>query len=191
MDIHHYQSTLEKAGIVFEQGLTLQEVRQIEAHYRFLFPPDYRDFLMNALPVSNKKELRPKGFVDWRNGNEAQIFEMLSWPYKGICFDIEHNGFWLPGWGVQPEKLEDSLSVAKDAINRAPVLIPIYDHRYIPSKPEEAGNPILSVWQTDIICYGRDLYEYLENEFGYYFYGQSRYQVSEPIKTVEFWSEFF
>jgi hypothetical protein len=181
MDIKRYQSTLERAGVVFEIGLSAKEVQKIEEHYLFIFPADYCEFLMNALPVSNN-------FVDWRNADENQNIEMLNWPYEGICFDIEHNGFWLRTWGQKPDKLEDSLLIAKNAIEQAPILIPILGHRYIPSKPEEIGNPIFSVYQTDIIYYGRDLGEYLENEFGYYFFGKGRYQVTEPVTRIPFWS---
>lgn len=79
-------------------------------------------------------------------------------------------------------------AIAHQAIEQAPRLIPIAGHRYIPDAPAEAGNPIFSVYQTDIIYYGRDLFEYLENEFGDYFFGQKRYQITEPVKSIAFWS---
>ena len=46
-----------------------------------------------------------------------------------------------------------------------PKLIPIYSSRYIPESPKETGNPVFSVYQTDIIYYGFDLLSYFENEF--------------------------
>jgi hypothetical protein len=136
---------------------------------------------MNALPLSN-------GFVDWRNADEANILEMLAWPFEGMCFDIERNRFWLKAWGQRPSELENAFSIAKTAVDQAPVLIPILGHRYIPSNPEESGNPVFSVSQTDIIYYGRDLREYLENEFRYAFYGKNRYQITDPVKPIAFWS---
>src|SRR5262249_25570279 len=155
----------------------------IEAEHGFCFPPDYRAFLMFALPVSN-------GFVDWRNGDRGQIHNQLSWPYEGMCFDIKHNAFWLDdAWGKRPSELTEACAIAKLAIDQAPRLIPVAGHRYIPDAPCEEGNPIFSVYQTDIIYYGRDLFEYLENEFGYYFFGHARYQISEPVKQITFWSE--
>ncbi len=181
MEFQRYKSTLESAGVVFEAGLTTQEVHQIETRYRFRFPSDYCAFLRYALPVSHD-------FVDWRNVSEARILKMLSWPYEGMCFDIEYNNFWLHAWGPRPDRLPDAFAIAKRAIAQAPTLIPIFGHRYIPAVPAEEGNPIFSVYQTDIIYYGRDLGEYLENEFGYYFFGQSRYQITEPVKLIAFWS---
>ena len=84
--------------------------------------------------------------------------------------------------------LQDAFVIAKQAIDQAPKLIPILGHRYIPDSPQESGNPIFSVYQTDIICYGRDLEEYLGNEFGYYFFGQGRYQITKPVRSIAFWS---
>lgn len=36
----------------------------------------------------------------------------------------------------------------------------------IPDEPNEPGNPVYSVHQTDIIYYGSDLTDYFECEFG-------------------------
>ena len=61
-------------------------------------------------------------------------------------------------------------------------------HRFIPATPSESDNPIFSVYQTDIICYGRNLLEYLENELSLAAFGKQRYQISEPVKVIPFWS---
>jgi hypothetical protein len=58
------------------------------------------------------------------------------------------------------------LAVARAAVEAAPRLIPVFAHRYLPAEPEDAGNPVFSVHQTDIIHYGADLRSYLANEFG-------------------------
>jgi hypothetical protein len=53
-----------------------------------------------------------------------------------------------------------------EILDDAPRLIPIYAHRAVPNEPLEAGNPVFSVMQMDIIIYGNDLEQYLHNEFG-------------------------
>src|SRR5260370_23892793 len=111
---------------------------------------------MFALPVSN-------GFVNWRSATEEEIKEGMSRPYDGICFDIEHNVFWPGAWGTRPSSLDDAFAIAKKAVDAAPILIPILGHRYIPDSPNEAGNPVFSVYQTDIIYYGSELAGYLQN----------------------------
>lgn len=136
---------------------------------------------MFALPVSNS-------FVNWREEDEETIRSWLRRPYEDMCFDIQVNGFWLRNWGPRPSRLEEALAIAKRAVDAAPKLLPVAGHRFIPDSPHEEGTPVFSVHQTDIIYYGRDLAEYLENEFGYYFFGEGRYQITRPVKSVEFWS---
>jgi hypothetical protein len=181
MELSHYKAVLEQAGVLFASGLTSSELRSIEATYQFRFPPDLRNFLRFALPVSN-------GFLNWRDASPAEVQRSLLWPYEGICFDIEHNGFWQDAWGPRPESLKAAFAIAKQAVAQAPTLIPILGHRYLPDRPHEADNPIFSIYQTDIIYYGRNLFDYLENEFGSYF-GRPSYQLGDDIKPIEFWSD--
>jgi len=181
MDLELYKNGLEQAGVLFAPGLSESEIHQIQRRHHFLFPPDLKNFLMFALPISS-------GFINWRDADEEKISERLSWPYEGMCFDIEHNSFWLEEWGQRPASLDEAFSVARKAVEHAPTLIPIYSHCYIPDSPNEARNPVFSVYQTDIIYYGGDLAEYLENEFRYYF-GRSEYSLKKEIKYIEFWSQ--
>jgi hypothetical protein len=176
-----YKAVLEQAGIVFEEGLSRGEICQIEADYNFNFPPDLKEFLMFALPVS-------PNFLNWRSASRDQIIARLSSPYEGIYFDIEHNGFWLEEWGIQPSSRFDAFQKAKKAVKAAPKLIPIFGHRYIPDSPCKAGNPIFSVHQTDIIYYGTNLLNYIENEFFQYF-GRGGYKLEGEIRKIDFWSD--
>lgn len=173
---------LESAGVTFAPGLNASEARAAEKQYGFTFPPDLLDFLGYALPVS-------KGWIDWRNGPEAKILDALRRPYEGICFDIEHNNFWLPEWGQKPASLEARFAVAREIVQGAPKLVPVCGHRYMPDRPNEAGNPVFSVWQTDIIYYGSNLQNYLENEF-YYYFKAPEYRLQETIREIEFWTQF-
>jgi hypothetical protein len=181
MDWSRHVEVLERAGVAFEAGLSADEVMRIERQHGFRFPPDYRAFLMEALPVSGS-------FVDWRGADAETIRSRFELPYQDLCFDIETSGFWLRSRGPRPARLDEAFAVARRAIDVAPRLVPITGHRFIPASPHEEGNPVFSVHQTDIIVYGRDLAEYLENEWGYYFFGKGRYQITEPIKPIEFWS---
>lgn len=182
MDLKFYKERLEEAGVVFAPGLTDSEVARAEAAHGFRFPPDLEEFLRYALPVS-------KGWPDWRELEERPIVESLRWPLTGILFDIQNDDFWHPEWGPRPESLEEAFAVAERRVEEAPKLVPVLAHRYIPERPREAGNPVFSVYQTDIIYYGSDLANYFENEFGYYF-GLTQYAIKEPVKRIEFWSAF-
>jgi hypothetical protein len=165
MDAHNVKATfletvvavLRGRGVNFESGLGANEFDEIEGTYNLRLPPDLRTFLQLSLPTSD-------GFPNWR-GPQAALQKTLSWPVEGICFDIERNAFWVPVWGPRPTKVADALAFALQALGQAPKLIPVYKHRYIPAEPHATGNPVLSVYQTDIIHYGNDLPGYFNREF--------------------------
>jgi len=182
MDLEHYKDVLSRAGVTFEQGLSSQEIQRIEEEYAFRFPPDLKAFLKFALPISH-------GFVNWRTDDEDSIVKSLLWPYIGICFDIAHNSFWLKEWGERPASVEDAYAIARKAVDDAPTLIPINFHRYIPDRPRKSGNPVFSVFQTDIIYYGANLGDHIENEFSFHF-GRSDTNPTGEIREIEFWSQF-
>jgi hypothetical protein len=124
-------------------------------------------------------------FPNWRALDDPELETRLDWPFDGIRFDIEHNSFWLPQWGQRPAELSSAIELARAAVAAAPRLIPVYSHRFLPAEPLESGNPVLSVYQTDIIYYGRDLRSYFAHEFGGRNYIEST--ISEP-RQIRFWS---
>lgn len=157
-------AALKEKGVEFESGLTADELKGIEQRYEFSFPPDLSDFLSVALPVS-------EDFPNWRKGTSKEtkgdcpIDYSMDWPYRGMCFDIENNSFWMRDWGPKPDDLQEAFEIARKMVKAAPPLIPVFSHRYLPAEPLAAGNPIISVYQTDIIYYGRDLRTYFTHEF--------------------------
>jgi hypothetical protein len=172
---------LKNKGITFQKGLSEQEIIEIERVYNISFPSDLRMFLMTALPISNN-------FVNWRDISEENVKAIkgrLNWPLEGMIFDIEYNNFWYGEWGERPGNLSDAIEICRQELSTVPKLIPICSHRYIPSEPNEEGNPVLSVHQTDIIYYGENLVSYLEIEFGIKKYEHMDFN---SIKKIRFWS---
>jgi hypothetical protein len=180
MNLDFYRTKLEEAGIRFAPGLTETEAKRAEDHYAFRFPSDLREFLMSGLPIS-------KGWPNWREVTNPDIARIMNWPFEGMCFDISNNVFWLDEWGEKPSTDEEAFAAAKTQLDLAPTLIPVYGHRYMPAAPDLAGNPVFSVYQTDIIYYGADLGNYLENEF-YYYFKTPQYFIKEPVRRIDFWS---
>src|SRR2546421_12678344 len=88
---------------------------------------------------------------------------------------------------LETANLDEAFQIARQAVAKAPVLIPICSHRFLPAEPCEAGNPVFSIHQTDIIYYGSDLLDYLQNEFSYYFQ-RSQYHLSGKPRAIRFWS---
>ncbi|MNI63440.1 hypothetical protein D3C73_1188120 [compost metagenome] len=103
-----------------------------------------------------------------------------------MLFDVKHNNFWIKEWGSKPDDFESAKNICTEHYLKAPKLIPIYSHRYIPQTPLEAGNPMMSVYQTDIIYYGENLNSYLLVEFNLKKYDEI---IFESIKRIPFWSD--
>lgn len=177
---------LKAKKVKFEHGLSDAEVQQIENKFNLRFPPDLQYFLQKELPISN-------GFVNWRLGLQSKIEAMdirkrIDWPFSGIVFDIEHNAFWMEEWGEKSNDLNENIMVAEIYYETYPKMIPIYSHRYIPSEPHKTGNPVFSIYQTDIIYYGYDLAHYLANEF--HFELSNNFTKIDKPRHIEFWGDF-
>ncbi|BDU49486.1 hypothetical protein [Haliovirga abyssi] len=172
---------LRNNDVIIDDGLLKKEISEIENKYNIVFPPDLREFYSYGLPVS-------KGFINWRNSDPEYIKtikERLSWPYEGIIFDIKNNKFWIEEFGEEPTEIDEKIRKFSEYFKKVPKLIPIYGHRYIPIEPYEENNPIISVYQTDIIFYGENLFDYFKIEFG-----KKNYEVDyNKVKKIRFWSE--
>lgn len=174
----HELHLLEARGVKLAPGLSEAELCRVESVRRFRFPPDLRAFLARALPTG-------ADFPDWRAPDSPTLDRQMGWPFRGIAFDIEHDSFWWPAWGSRPSELEDALATARAALETVPRLIPISGHRYLPAEPELPGNPVFSVYQTDIIHYGADLRRYVACEFG----KLERAEAIRGARRVRFWTE--
>ena len=142
-------------------------------------PPDLRALLSEGLPLG-------RGFPDWREPESDAIRAQLDWPFEGIAFDIEQNMFWLEAWGPRPSELAEALQIARSHVAEAPRLIPVAGHRYLPAEPALPGNPVFSVYQTDIIYYGSNLATYLRCEFDQLPYADA---VHDSLRRIRFWSD--
>jgi len=157
-------------------GLTGDEFRTIEARYGFRFNPDHRTMLAAGLPGGDPR------WPDWR-GSPAIIGELLSAPIEGILFDVDENDFWLPTWGIRPGNADKAVGVARRALAQAPIMVPVYSHRYAPAL-NTTDLPVFSVMQSDVIVYGDDLEDYFFHEFGVGSATERR-----KVTRVPFWSD--
>lgn len=149
---------LRNSGIQVQPGLSDNEFARAEAEFGFAFPPDLRAVLSAGLPVG-------PGFPDWRaSGARLHLRASLDLPIAAISFQIARNTLWSKSWGPRPSDPEKALRVARNALKRAPLLIPIFNHCYIPCNPGLAGNPIFFVDENRIFCCGLDLSDFFERE---------------------------
>ena len=176
---------LTHKGVLFDEGLSDLETKEIEEMFDIKFPEDLKQFLQLGLPVNDR-------FINWRQGLKDKevadkIIGMINWPLEGMLFDIEHNAFWVDSWGEKPVDFESQAEIAKRNYYTYPKLIPIYGHRFIPSEPNEAGNPVFSIVEMDIIYYGYDLATYFAHEF--HFKLNSSFEIPDHNKReIRFWS---
>lgn len=159
---------------IWTDGYSQDELDDAQAKYGLTFPPDLLALLL---------ERRPAQGYDWRS-DEDQIRAMLKWPLEGLLFDVENNDLWWPEWGLRPGTQETRAEVVAAVVASAPKLIPLISHRYLPAEPNEAGNPVFSVYQSDVIYYGTDLVDYFDREFG-----DPNRPLPHPAKRIPFWSD--
>lgn len=170
----NFERSRRAEGRIWAEGYTQHDLDVAQETFGLTFPPDLIALFLERRPI--------RGW-DWRSDGE-KIRQMLEWPFEGLLFDVEHNNFWRSEWGARPVSAKKRAKVLRNIVDQAPRLVPLVSHRYIPSEPNESGNPIFSIHQSDIIYYGANLADYFEREFG-----NARGSVVGPVKRIRFWSE--
>jgi hypothetical protein len=158
----------------WKQGYTQAELDDAQEKFGLLFPADL---------VSLLRDRRPFDGHDWTD--EIAIRRALDWPTEGLLRSVGRGFIWRPEWGKKPADPDARKEVARPVISGAPKLIPLLSHRYLPEEPCEPGNPVLSVFYSDVIFYGKNLADYFERESG------ERPGVPRPDETkhIPFWSD--
>ncbi len=190
----------------WSNGLNEQELVTIEHRYEIHFPPDYRLFLQKLHCVDQPQvgarydgntmiPTTAPSFYNWQRDTEA-IQAAYEWLVDGLLFDVQHNNLWLESWGAKPSTAEEQETRVRELVNAAPKLIPIYGHRYLLAEPCKAGNPVLSIYQSDMIVYGVNLHNYFLSEFGELagVEGHGSFQLTpeqyEEVQEIPFWGDF-
>ena len=176
---------LHSKNVSFDSGLSEDELDRVQKEFGRNFPPDLRYFLERGLPRGDR-------FPNWRTP-DAGLRQQLLWPFEGFEFDILQSGYWRIAWGVPPDADADAVSFAMMLLAKAPPLVPIMGHSYLPSEPALEGNPVFSVYQTDVIHRGGDLAAYLF----WIHHDEEKEDELEPLyppfspsyRHIEFWTD--
>ncbi|KAJ1289951.1 hypothetical protein BS78_02G204000 [Paspalum vaginatum] len=156
-------SHLRAAGVAVLPGLTDAEFARAEAEFGFAFPPDLRAVLALGVPSG-------AGFPDWRG--RAGLRAALDLPAAAAALQTARGALWPRCWGRRPADPDRALRLARAAIRRAPVLVPLFDRCYLPCRPGLAGNPVFFVADDRVLCCGVDLLHFFTRE--------SSFQVHQP-----------
>lgn len=182
-------------GTKWAAGLTDEQLASAESFFGHPFPEDYRRFL-KTLHTTTKPPKWPRdgklsdasGFYDWMNDRET-LRQSLAAPVEGLLFDVEHNGLWLAEWGARPESAKERQALVRREAGNSSPLIPVFGHRYLVGRPQSAGNPVLSIMQSDIVIYGDDLRGYLLAEFAELL-NEPAQPPAKSAKNVRLWGWF-
>ncbi|MGH7025253.1 MAG: SMI1/KNR4 family protein [Caulobacteraceae bacterium] len=172
--ISEFELKRRAEGRLWAEGYTQSELDVAQEKWDLPFPPDLVAFYRDRRPVLG---------YDWRS-DDNEIREILRWPLEGLLFDVEQGGLWWPEWGARPRGAGDRAEVLAKVVFAAPKLIPLVSHRYLPATPREAGNPVFSVYQSDVIYYGTDIADYFDREFVH-----PSKRMGEVTKYIPFWSD--
>jgi len=168
-----------------DPGLTTEELKEVEQKYGFAFPPDVRDFLQVGLPLGC-------GWHDWRHMIKVTESEQDTVSQIQTLHCIP--------WRVRYSKdrqwdENESLAKAQDLASRVYPMIPLCQHRCIPSVPHECGLPILSMHGCyDNLCHSRNLWTWLEEmmeEDAPAVIPQRWKDKTVPVYEVPFWQHWY
>lgn len=148
---------LKSCKVPISEGLSDEEFDKIEATFGITFPPDLKGILHEALPVG-------AGFPNWRAGSRDHLSMRINLPIVGLLREVANSSFWWKAWGPRPTDTKLAVRVARTALRRSPILVPIYGHCYIPSSPGLAGNPVFFAYQKNVVFCGYDVADFFDRE---------------------------
>ncbi len=173
---------LERIDEPVGPGLSNAALAELEGAIGYTLPFEVGLLLVMGVPTSDRWHQWAAPTADWASW-QTQLTD-------GLRFDVEHNDLWMPSWGEQPSTASERLDAATAHFEQhAPPLFPMYGHRAVPltaavGELSSDGNPVFSVYGSDVISYGDDLAAWMHREF----------EVPLPMWPAEqrvfpFWSE--
>jgi len=155
-------------------GYSHSELDDAQHRWGFRFPPDLVTIYLQ------RRQVVP-GAHDRITTPQQEIRDLIDFPIRAFLDDVKRREWW-PEWGERPRSDDDAVEFVRGLIASAPKLIPICNHRCIPDAPFESGNPVFSVWRSDIIIYGANLPDDIARELHWK-------QGDWPkVKRIPFWS---
>ena len=162
----HIIEQMKSPGVQFSKGLMDSEVRRIEELHEAQMPPDLQLFWQLALPIHDARPGHNDAVPRWRESPEGTARKSREWVRGAFEFDIRNNNYWFDEFGPKPSEVNSAVAQAVEVVDSWPRMFRVYSHRFMPSKPRETGNPVVSLYQAiDSVIYGADLAWYLYNEF--------------------------
>ena len=148
--------------IQWTPGLNSAEFNALQERLNIRFADDHRAFLEAGVPVG---QAWPNWRHRWFVPQKDPILGWLDAPVQGVLFDVAHDQFWHPDWGLRPSAGNAAVELARTHLRSVPQLLPVFGHRFLPPGAGRPPSAVMSVHQSDVIFYGDDLYEWVAMEF--------------------------
>lgn len=169
---------MQCSGIKLSAGLSAQEFEKIWNVYGICFPVSLKRLFSQGVPIGNN-------FYNWHDFSNENIqkIKMAIIRPKLYIFNHIDELEWLDSrsFSNATAKREES----KMQLDKAPMLIPLYGHRYLPMI-DALDPPVISVHGFDIVYYGKNINDWIRNEF---LYKNNSASFSGEMQFVPFWSE--
>jgi hypothetical protein len=179
-------------------GMSEAEIRRAEKTFRLTFPPDYRLFLaalhtpdpeMAGASFVGSRLVPTTGrqFPDW-TGDPAHIRRSTDWSADGLIWSAEADNWWPTAWGPRPRFARNRAKRIRELVSGGPQLVPVFGHRFLVGPGDRAGNPVLSIYGSDVIVYAPNLWAYLPLELGLFeLLAQTPTETNVP--AIDFWQD--
>jgi len=179
--------------------MTDAEIVAAENRFGLAFPPDYRLFLATLHtpdpPMIGARfegsDLIPdqaRSFPDW-TGDDRPIETLIAWPLEGLIWSIEQDERWHPNWGRRPRGRRQREALLRDISSAGPQLVPVSGHRYLVGPTNREGNPVLSIYGSDVIVYTRNLVFYLPLDLGIAPPNPDPHVETLRMEPIPFWQD--
>lgn len=192
----HSIEKMKEQGVILSRGLSAVEFEIVEKRYDICFPPDLRTFYQLALPISKGDgrfgRFDQEYYPNWRSINDEDqkfIRFYLDWPVDMIQGDVEHKDLWITDWGERPEDITERREKAGEFVRKAPRLIPIHGHTFIPQDPHETHNPIFSMHGFDTVFWAKNLDFYWKQFDSVWAYEHRHENNLTNVREIPFWTD--
>ncbi len=140
----------------FKKGLDATQINELETQFGFEFPMEYK-LMLTTINGLDKKQIS----INPENSKEIEFRDnFYQYPRDFNTCQLIIN---------EIEKyikyVQNALLIENFDINEIEGYIPIYAHRAIVVFKNKSICPVVSIYGDDVIIYGKNLVEYLENEF--------------------------
>ena len=141
----------------FLKGISNKEIDKLEVLFGFCFPLTYREMLLTfANLYTDLVSINPEDQTDIEY-DQGNFFYQYPEDYEKSRWLIEE---------IEEFKFEADLALTEAGFDVSKIVgyIPMYGHRALVVFKDKYLSPVISVWGSDSIMYGKNLNEYLKNE---------------------------